>query len=208
MVVDVQVPPGWEIGRISAAALGRDGSVLFLHRGAKADPVVVIDRQGRVLRSWGKGLFKIPHSIKVDADGNVWTTDAGDGLVIKFTPDGKKLGEIALNDAPIGKDCGFPSAAVNNFIDACGTTDILFLPAGRLFLTDGYGKMRVLEYTAPANGSAPGAGGAKARDSSVFHMGSPMTAHRCCSWPTVTTVACSGSISPAASWANGPTSDA
>jgi hypothetical protein len=37
---------------------------------------------------------------------------------------------------------------VNNFIDACGTTDILFLPAGRLFLTDGYGKMRVLEYTA------------------------------------------------------------
>ena len=37
---------------------------------------------------------------------------------------------------------------MNNFIDACGTTDILFLPAGRLFLTDGYGKMRVLEYTA------------------------------------------------------------
>jgi hypothetical protein len=148
VVVEVQVPPEWEIGRISAAAIGRDGSVLFLHRGAKADPIVVIDRNGRVLRSWGKGLFKIPHSIKVDADGNVWTTDAGDGLVIKFTPDGKKLQEIALGDAPVGKDCGFPSAAVNNFIDACGTTDILFLPAGRLFLTDGYGKMRVLEYTA------------------------------------------------------------
>ena len=147
VVVDVQVPPGWEFGRISAAALGRDGSVLLLHRGANADPVVAVDRQGRVLRSWGKGLFKIPHSIKVDADGNVWTTDAGDGLVIKFTPDGKKLQEIALADAPVGKDCGFPSAAVNNFIDACGTTDLLFLPAGRLFLTDGYGKMRVLEYT-------------------------------------------------------------
>jgi hypothetical protein len=147
VVVDVQVPPGWEIGRISAAALGRDGSVLLLQRGAKADPVVVVDRKGRGVRSWGKGLFKIPHSIKVDADGNVWTTDAGDGLVIKFTPDGKKLQEIALGDAPVGKDCGFPSAAVNNFIDACGTTDLLFLPAGRLFLTDGYGKMRVLEYT-------------------------------------------------------------
>lgn len=148
LVVEVQVPPEWEIGRISAAAIGRDGSVLFLQRGAKADPVVVVDRNGRVLRSWGKGLFKIPHSIKVDPDGNVWTTDAADGRVLKFTPDGKKLGEIALNDAPVGKDCGFPSAAVNNFIDACGTTDILFLPAGRLFLTDGYGKMRVLEYTA------------------------------------------------------------
>jgi DNA-binding beta-propeller fold protein YncE len=148
VVVEVRVPPEWELGRISAAAIGRDGSVLFLQRGAKADPVVAIDRNGRVLRSWGKGLFKIPHSIKVDPDGNVWTTDAADGLVLKFTPDGRKLGEIALNDAPVGKDCGFPSAAVNNFIDACGTTDILFLPAGRLFLTDGYGKMRVLEYTA------------------------------------------------------------
>jgi hypothetical protein len=148
VVVEVQVPTGWEIGRISAAALGRDGSVYFLQRGAKADPVVVIDRSGRVLRSWGKGLLKIPHSVKVDADGNVWTTDAADGLVIKFTPEGKKLQEIAITDAPVGKDCGFPSAAVNNFIDACGTTDILFLPAGRLFLTDGYGKMRVMEYTA------------------------------------------------------------
>jgi DNA-binding beta-propeller fold protein YncE len=148
VVLQVQVPPAWELGRISAAAIGRDGSVVVLHRGDKADPVVVIDRNGRVVRSWGKGLFKIPHSIKVDADGNVWTTDAGDGLVTKFTPDGKKLLEIPLKDAAVGKDCGFPSAAVNNFIDACGTTDILFLPAGRMFLTDGYGKMRVLEYTA------------------------------------------------------------
>ena len=61
-VVEVQVPPNWELGRISAAAIGRDGSVFVLHRGAKADPVVVIDSNGRVLRSWGKGLFKIPHS--------------------------------------------------------------------------------------------------------------------------------------------------
>ena len=40
---------------------------------------------------WGKGMFKIPHSIKVDPDGNVWTTDASDRLVAKFTPAGRKL---------------------------------------------------------------------------------------------------------------------
>jgi len=147
LVVAIQVPATWELGRISAVALGRDATALVLQRGDKADPVIVVDRAGRVMRSWGKGMFKIPHSIKVDADGNVWTTDAGDGLVMKFTSDGKKLQEIALKDAPVGRDCGFPSAAVNNFIDACGTTDITFLPGGRLFLTDGYGKMRVLEYS-------------------------------------------------------------
>ena len=120
----------------------------MVQRGDKADPVIVVDRNGRVLRSWGRQMFKIAHSIKVDPDGNVWTTDAGDGRVLKFTRDGKKLQEVALNDAPVGKDCGFPSAAVNNYIDACGTTDIIFMPGGRLFLTDGYGKMRVLEYSA------------------------------------------------------------
>jgi hypothetical protein len=145
--VAIQVPPDRELGRISAVALGRAGEAFVLQRGAKADPVIVVDRGGRVLRSWGTGMFKIPHSIKVDPSGNVWTTDAGDGLVLKFTVEGRKLQEIALGDAPVGKDCGFPSAAVNNFIDACGTTDIAFLPDGRLFLTDGYGKMRVLEYS-------------------------------------------------------------
>ena len=148
VVVAIQVPANWELGRISAVAWGRGGVAFVLQRGNKADPVIVVDRTGRVLRSWGKGMFKIPHSIKIDPDGNVWTTDAGDGLVMKFTAEGTKLQEIALGDAPVGKDCGFPSAAVNNFIDACGTTDITFLPGGRLLLTDGYGKMRVLEYSA------------------------------------------------------------
>src|SRR5262245_38323873 len=145
VTVTLQVPAN-SLGRISAVALGRDGTAFVLQRGANADPVIIVDETGRVLRSWGKGMFKIPHSIKVDPDGNVWTTDAGDGLVMKFTPAGKKLQEIALHDAPIGNDCGFPAAAVNNFIDACGTTDIIFLSGGRLFLTDGYGKMRVMEY--------------------------------------------------------------
>ena len=147
-VVAIRLPEGWQLGRISAVALGPDGVAYVLQRGDKADPVLAVDQNGRVLRSWGKGMFRIPHSIKVDPEGNVWTTDAGDGRVWKFSASGKPLQEIDLHDAPTGQDCGFPAAAVNNFIDACGTTDILFLPGGRLFLTDGYGKMRVLEYNA------------------------------------------------------------
>ena len=160
VAVTIQLPPLG--GRISAVAMGRNGEFYVLQRGDKADPVIVVDRNGRVLRSWGKGLFKIPHSIKVDPDGNVWTTEAGDGRVLKFAPDGKKLQEIVLGDAPVGKDCVFPSAAQNNYVDACGTTDITFVPGGRLFLTDGYGKMRVMEYAADGKRihewGGPGAG--------------------------------------------------
>src|SRR5437899_13084154 len=50
-------PPsvGWEIGYPSSVAMDAAGLLYVLHRGEKADPVLVVDREGRILRSWGKG---------------------------------------------------------------------------------------------------------------------------------------------------------
>jgi hypothetical protein len=68
--------------------------------GRKADPVIAVDKGGRVLRSFGKGLYKIPHAIRLDPEGNVWTVDAGSSTVInanarilEYTADGKKVRE-------------------------------------------------------------------------------------------------------------------
>ena len=128
--------PGWELGMISWVDVDRKGNIYLLQRGEKADPVVVIDRQGRVLRSWGKGLYKIPHSIRIDPVGNVWTTDAESSTILKFTAEGKKLLQIEVGEQPPVRRSHF-----------VGTTDIAFGPHGRLFITDGYGNARVLEYT-------------------------------------------------------------
>src|SRR5580700_5106506 len=87
---------GWELGMISWVDVDRKGNIYLLQRGEKADPVVVIDRQGNVLRSWGKGLYKIPHSIRIDPAGNIWTTDAASSTILKFTPEGQKLLEIEV----------------------------------------------------------------------------------------------------------------
>ena len=133
----VQPPSeGWELGMISWVDVDRKGNIYLLQRGEKADPVVVIDRQGRVLRSWGKGLYQIPHSIRIDPAGNVWTTDAASSTVLKFTPEGKELMRIEVGEQPTGRKSRF-----------VGTTDIAFGPHGRLFIADGYGNARVLEYT-------------------------------------------------------------
>lgn len=131
-------PPseGFELGMVSWVDVDRKGEIYLLQRGEKADPVVVIDREGRVLRSWGKGLYKIPHSIRIDPAGNVWTVDAESSTVLKFTPDGQKLMQIDVGEQPMGRKSRF-----------VGTTDIAFGPHGRLFITDGYGNARVLEYT-------------------------------------------------------------
>ncbi|MGH9382769.1 MAG: peptidyl-alpha-hydroxyglycine alpha-amidating lyase family protein [Vicinamibacterales bacterium] len=148
-------PPadGWAMGMVSWIAAGRDGLIYLLQRGDKADPIVAINRDGRVVGSWGRGLYVMPHAIRVDPSGNVWTTDAASSMVYKFTADGRKLLEISIG--------GQPSPCRNNF---CGTTDVAFARDGHVFISDGYANARILEYTADGKkvrewgepGSGPG----------------------------------------------------
>jgi len=140
----------------SAVAAGKDGTIYVLHRPGEAkqdgDPIVALDPAGKVLRSFGKGLYTIPHGIKVDPDGNVWTVDSSTSMVLKFSSDGKKLMEIDVGGIP---DRSRPF---------CGATDIAFAANGHLFVSDGYCNSRVIEYTADgkklkewgARGSGPG----------------------------------------------------
>ena len=72
-----------------------------------------------------------------DPEGNVWTVDAGSSTVIKYSPTGKKLmtrGAVSNS----GGEGTFQRDLLS----------IAFGPAGHLFITDGYGNARVLEYTA------------------------------------------------------------
>ena len=129
----IEIPA--EIGYPSAVAMDDQGSIYVLQRGDKADPVLVLNRQGKIIHSWGKGLFKIPHSIRIDPQGNIWTVDSGSSMVLKFSPKGEQLLEIAVGEQPAGRG------------PTNGTTDIAFGPQGRIFISDGYGNSRVLEYT-------------------------------------------------------------
>ena len=130
-------PPaiGWESGAVSWVAVDGGGLIYELQRGDKADPVLVLDRAGKVLRSWGKGNYKIPHSIRIDPAGNVWTVDVASSIVIKYSALGEKLMTVTVGEQP------------ENGNSFNGTTDVAFGPNGRIFITDGYGNARVLEYT-------------------------------------------------------------
>jgi DNA-binding beta-propeller fold protein YncE len=136
-VFSVQAPsPDWALGMVSSVAVDGKGTIYLLQRGDKADPVVAVDALGKILRSWGKGLYKIPHSIRVDPAGNIWTVDAQSSTILKFTPEGKELMRIEVGGQPETK---------NPF---CGTSDIAFAPNGHFYISDGYGNARILEYTA------------------------------------------------------------
>jgi sugar lactone lactonase YvrE len=133
----VKLPQGQELGMVSWLARDpKTGVTWLIQRGDKADPVIAVDKEGRILHSFGKGLFTIPHAIRLDLEGNVWTVDASSSTVIKFSPQGEKLLQI---------DAGGQQAEGRAFR---GTTDITFAPKGRIFISDGYSNARILEYTA------------------------------------------------------------
>ncbi|MGH9719855.1 MAG: hypothetical protein ACRD8O_06555, partial [Bryobacteraceae bacterium] len=131
----IQAPsPDWTTDYISSVAVGRDGVTYVLHRNPKVDPVLAIDSGGRILRSWGRGLYANPHSIRIDPDGNLWTVDSGSSVVLKFSPEGKQLLRFEIGEIPQSQRGGTRGAA-----------DIAFAGA-RIFIADGYGNARVVEY--------------------------------------------------------------
>lgn len=112
------------------------GNIYAIHRpGKDVDPIVVLDRKGTRLRSWGKGMYRTPHGINVDPDGNIWTVDSGNSNVYKFSLQGEKLVEIKIR---------LPNPCPAN--GPCGATNVSFARNGDAYVADGYGGALIRVY--------------------------------------------------------------
>jgi DNA-binding beta-propeller fold protein YncE len=105
----------------------------FACDGSNLDPIVKLDASGKLVKSFGAGLFVFPHGLHVDPDGNIWVTDSigkdGKGhQAIKFSPDGKELMRLGKAGIAGGGPDEFnaPSA-------------VLVAPNGDIFVADGHG---------------------------------------------------------------------
>src|SRR5687767_9499739 len=65
-----RLPAGWSLGAASGVATDASGHVLVFHRGEH--PIIVFDRHGKFLRSFGDGMFASAHGLRVDANDNIW----------------------------------------------------------------------------------------------------------------------------------------
>ncbi|MBI2321214.1 MAG: hypothetical protein HYU88_03765 [Chloroflexi bacterium] len=147
-----QLPHGWAFGKISGVAVDSQGRVFVYQRTDR--PILVFDRDGRFLATWGEGLITDAHGIYVGSDDHVYAVDRDDHQVLKFTPDGTLVMTLGTRGEP-GREPGAPfnhptAAAVG--------------PAGEIYVCDGYANSRVHTFDARGEhlrswgtpGSAPG----------------------------------------------------
>jgi DNA-binding beta-propeller fold protein YncE len=68
-------------------------------------PMMVFDREGNMLSSWGEGWFGRAHGVYVGPDDFVYCADMGNHTVSKWTPEGELLLTLGNKDQP--SDTGY-----------------------------------------------------------------------------------------------------
>ena len=163
-VPDPYVPGAYdERASFIGADEGPDGNIYLLSRclrnsctGRSEPPLLKLAPSGRLLLSWGSGLFDFPHGLDLDGEGNVWVADQRGHQVVKFDAQGNRLLTIGergtAGDPPLLNE----------------PTDVVVAPGGEIFITEGHsfapGANRVTKYAADGTflmswgrtGSGPG----------------------------------------------------
>ena len=62
-----RLPEGWSYVEATSVAVDAQDNVWVFNRGAH--PVIVFDREGKFLRSWGEGQIRRAHGINIGPDG-------------------------------------------------------------------------------------------------------------------------------------------
>ncbi|HEX6440570.1 MAG TPA: hypothetical protein VF007_00180, partial [Stellaceae bacterium] len=91
-----QRPPEWLDVKACAVSVDSEDRVYCFNRN-DAHPIVIFDRDGKFVGSWGEGLFRFPHAIRILRENGrdvVWLCDEHHEQFYKFTTDGKLLQTI------------------------------------------------------------------------------------------------------------------
>jgi hypothetical protein len=144
-----QLPAGWVHKDVDGVAVdSKDNVYLMTRQDAR---VIVYDRIGKFLRSWGENIFTPrTHGIAVGPDDAVYTVDDGDHTVRKFTTDGRQV--MMIGTPGKCSDTGYDGKTIAS-IQRGGPpfnrpTDVAVAPNGELYVCDGYGNARVHRFTA------------------------------------------------------------
>jgi len=131
-----KLPDGWSLPDVAAVGVDRKDRVYVFNRGEH--PMIVFDRDGNFIKSWGEGLFARPHGVHMGPDDSIYCTDDLGHTVRKCTLDGKVLLEIGVPGKPA------PYMSNRPF---CQCTHTALSPRNEIYVSDGYGNACVHKYS-------------------------------------------------------------
>ena len=156
-----QLPSGWLWGQVGAVAVDSRDNV---HAFTRAEhPYIVFDKTGKLLDSWGEGIFEDAHGLCITPDDTLYFVDRDPQVVLKFDKTGRHrltLGkrhqpsdtgyvrETREPAGPLASGGGLP--VLNGVQHAAGPfhhpTDVSVTPTGDVYVSDGSRNSRVHKY--------------------------------------------------------------
>jgi DNA-binding beta-propeller fold protein YncE len=131
-----ELPPGMSFLEGTAVCVDSKDNVYVFNRGEH--PVIVFDRNGNFLRSWGQDIgFARAHGAAIGPDDMLYLTDDFGHAVRKCTTDGKVVMTIGMPNTPAPRFGGEP-------FNLC--THTALSPQGEIYVSDGYQNARVHKY--------------------------------------------------------------
>jgi len=151
-----KLPKDWSFRDVGGLTIDSQDRVYVFNR--SLHPVMVLDRSGNFLSSWGEGYFNRPHGSRFDQSDILYCTDDGNHTVSKFTADGKLLQLIGQKNTP--SDTGYVQQG--KLMDSLRSikrggppfnrpTGVAFSSTGEFYVSDGYGNARVHKFSPEGN---------------------------------------------------------
>ena len=153
----LKLPPNMYLGEVSGVAVNSKGNIFVFSRGnttgpayaAAAAQLLEFGPDGHYIREIGHNLYawSFAHTVRIDKDDNIWVTDKGSDMVIKFNPEGHVV--MVFGRKQEASDEGTeplkhpkpPLPPVDGMFRQ--VTDVTWDPAGNTFISDGYINSRV-----------------------------------------------------------------
>jgi DNA-binding beta-propeller fold protein YncE len=153
----LKLPPNLYLGEVSGVAVNSKGHIFVLSRGnttgpaygAAATQLLEFAPDGGFLREIGHNLYawSYAHTVKIDPQDNIWVTDKGSDMIVKFSPQGRV--EMVFGRKQEASDEGTgplkhvrpPLPPVDGQFRQ--VTDVAWDAAGNTYISDGYINSRV-----------------------------------------------------------------